>query len=148
MEKIYHTIVLGKPPCPRDTINLRLLRKEDAKDEAKVIVSQLGQVAVTHYRTLQENIEEKYSILECRIETGRTHQIRVHLAHIGTPILGDKAYGNKRENAYARKKYAIERQLLHARSLTFPHPITGKRMEIYAPYPKDFQNMISLHIDS
>jgi RluA family pseudouridine synthase len=144
MEKIYHTIVLGKPPRPRDTIDVKLLRKEDAKDEAKVIVSPLGQVAVTHYRTLQENIGEKYSLLECHIETGRTHQIRVHMAHIGTPVLGDKAYGDVRENAFARKKYHIERQLLHAHTLIFPHPLTGKNIEVHAPYPEDFKDMISI----
>lgn len=94
------------------------------KNEAKVIVSPHGQEAITHYRILRENIHEKYSLLECRIETGRTHQIRVHLAYIGVPILGDRAYGNISENSFARKKYKIERQLLHAYSLMLAHPIT------------------------
>ncbi|MDD2693749.1 MAG: RluA family pseudouridine synthase [Candidatus Gracilibacteria bacterium] len=143
IEKIYHAIVIGKPPKPRNTITAKLERRENAKDEAKVIVSPNGQEAITHYTTIKENIHEKYSLLECRIETGRTHQIRVHMAHEGMPILGDKAYGNLRENSFAKKNYGIERQLLHAYSLTFLHPILQKAMQITAPYPKDFRDIIS-----
>ncbi len=95
IEKIYHTLVVGTPEKPRDTIRAKLLRKEDAQDESKVIISDLGQDAITHYRTINTNIRNKYSLLECRIETGRMHQIRVHLNSIGTPIVGDKAYGNR-----------------------------------------------------
>ncbi len=142
IEKVYHALVLGKPPKSRDTIVARLERKENAKDEAKVQVHENGQEAITHYSTLQENINERYTLLECRIETGRTHQIRVHLAHIGTPILGDKAYGNKQENSFAKKYHAITRQLLHAYSLSFPHPITKKQLTIHAPYPDDMKEMI------
>ena len=94
IEKVYHALVVGALKKNQDTIRAKLLRKTDAKNEAKVIVDENGQEAITHYRVLQENIGEKYSLLECRIETGRTHQIRVHLSHIGHPILGDKAYGH------------------------------------------------------
>ncbi len=142
IEKIYHTIVVWKPIKPRDTLFLRLERRDQVKNEAKVIVSPHGQEAITHYRTLRENIHEKYSLLECRIETGRTHQIRVHLAHIGVPILGDRAYGNISENSFARKKYKIERQLLHAYSLMLAHPITWEKITIIAPYLDDFSNIL------
>lgn len=87
IEKIYHAVVIGKPPKPRGTIALALERVENARDEAKVIVSPTGQSAVTHYETLREHIQGKYSLLECHIETGRTHQIRVHMNAIGNPIL-------------------------------------------------------------
>lgn len=87
IEKIYHAIVIGKPPKPRGTIEKKLRRIENAQDEAKVQVAKDGQEAITHYRTLEENIQGKYSLLELRIETGRTHQIRVHLVSIGCPIL-------------------------------------------------------------
>lgn len=142
IEKIYHAIVLWVPEKKRDTIRERLLRKENAKNEAKVIISPLGQEAVTHYSTLREKLKEKYSLLECQIETGRTHQIRVHMAHLGSPIIGDKAYGNPWENAFARKTYGIERQLLHAHTLIFRHPVSQKTITITAPYPPDFLSLL------
>jgi 23S rRNA pseudouridine1911/1915/1917 synthase len=142
IEKIYHTLIIGKPEKSRYTITARLERIENAKNEAKVIVSPNWQEAITHYRVLQEYIVKKYSLLECRIETGRTHQIRVHMASIGNPILGDKAYGNRWENSFALKTYQIQRQLLHAFSLSFIHPRTQKLLRIEAPYPDDFQELI------
>ena len=142
IEKIYHTLIIGKPSKARDTLDEKLERNENAKNEAKVIVSPTWQEAITHYRTLKENIAWKYSLLECRIETGRTHQIRVHLSHHHMPILWDKAYGNPRENAYAKKVFGIGRQLLHARSLSFLHPITKKPFSITAPYMTDMQTLI------
>lgn len=142
IEKTYHAIVVGNPVKPRDTLSFRLERREQAKDEAKVIISSDGQEAITHYQTIRENISGKYSLLECQIETGRTHQIRVHLAHIGVPIVGDKSYGSKWENSFARKNYGITRQLLHARSLVLLHPKTRNQMHIIAPYPLDFEQML------
>lgn len=142
IEKTYHAIVVGKPIKPRDTLSFHLERREQAKDEAKVIINPDGQEAITHYRTLRENIHGKYTLLECQIETGRTHQIRVHLAHIGIPILGDKAYGARGENSFARKNYGIVRQLLHARSLILFHPKTRKKIQLIAPYQQDFEEML------
>ena len=142
IEKIYHAVVRGTPEKPRDTIRAKLLRIEDARDEAKVRVDPTGQEAITHYSTLKANIRDKYSLLECHIETGRTHQIRVHLAHIGTPVLGDKAYGNASENSFIRREYGISRQLLHAYSLSFLHPKTGTSLTITAPYHDDMDSLI------
>lgn len=144
IEKIYHTIVVGKMPKPRDTIDAKLLRRENAKDEAKVIVSPDWQRAITHYKTLREfNIGDQiFSLLECKIETGRTHQIRVHLAHSGCPIVGDKAYGNRKINAFIKNNLGIDRQLLHANSLEFFHPGLGKKIKIEAPYKSDFEKFL------
>ncbi len=142
IEKIYHAVVVGKPPKPRGTIDKKLKRLENAQDEAKVQVSEDGQEAITHYKTLEENIHGKYTLLELAIETGRTHQIRVHLASIDCPILGDKAYGNKSENSFIKRSFWIERQLLHAYSLAFPHPKTGEKMMIKAPYKIDMEKFI------
>ena len=86
--------------------------------------------------------EPSISLLECHIETGRTHQIRVHLAYISCPIIGDKAYGDKKKNSYVMRKYNIGRQMLHARRLIFEHPITKKRLEIEAPYFDDFERLL------
>lgn len=141
--KIYHTIVVGIPEKRRDTISVPLRRRDNAQDEAKVIVDlDAGQRAITHTTLIQSGISGKYSLLECQIETGRTHQIRVHLAHRGTPILGDKAYGNKKENSFARGTFSITRQLLHAHSLILSHPITWEKMTLIAPYPDDFVRLL------
>ena len=142
IEKKYHCVVLGIPKEKNGVIDKKLLRVENAKDEAKVRIDENWLRAVTHYRTIQENIKKKYSLLECEIETGRTHQIRVHLSSLGTPILGDKAYGNQKENSFARREYHIERQLLHAYSLSFKHPITHETLTIVAPYLRDMKEFI------
>lgn len=161
IEKIYHTIVLGIPTKKQDTIRARLLRIENAKSEAKVKVDESGQSAVTHYRIVtSEKLQVKslethkpetrntpswimISLLECRIETGRTHQIRVHMAHIGNPVLADKAYWDMSINSYLKRNLGISRQLLHARSLSFIHPKNQKKLIIEAPYPADFAEIIT-----
>ena len=143
IQKIYHTIVVGTPLKPRDTIRARLLRVEDAQDEAKVRVDPDGQEAITHYSTVKANIRDKYSFLECRIETGRMHQIRVHMASIGIPVLWDKTYGDKWENSFAKRSLGIHRQLLHAQSLALIHPRTGSQIYIEAPYQEDMLNMLN-----
>lgn len=136
IEKIYHAIVLWVPSLKRWTIRKKLFRIENAHHEAKVQVNEeSGQTAITHYHVLKEFW--KYALIECRLETGRTHQIRVHLASLGTPILWDRLYWNKSENAFAKKNYGISRHMLHAYSLSFPHPLTLKVLTLEAPYPED-----------
>lgn len=160
MEKVYHTIVAWVPLKRQDTIRARLLRIPDAKNEAKVRVDETGQSATTHYRVVEsfetplirgntggsiwENKSPVFSLLECRIETGRTHQIRVHMVYIGHPVLADRAYGDKSINSFVRRDLGITRQLLHAYSLTFVHPKTRKKLTIEAPYPPDFATILSL----
>lgn len=144
MEKVYHTIVVGVPSKKQDTIRAKLLRIENAKNEAKVRVDENGQSATTHFSFLQKiELNHSFSLLECRIETGRTHQIRVHMSHIWHPIIGDRAYGDKRVNSYMLRELGISRQLLHARTLSFLHPKTNKRVSIEAPYPEDFARLLS-----
>ena len=94
-----------------------------------------GKEAITHYRLL-ENLQNA-SLLECRLETGRTHQIRVHMKSIGHPLLGDPLYGPK------KNLYAIKGQALHAMVLGFVHPRSGEYMEFSADYPEDFQKLLN-----
>ena len=141
IEKIYHALVFGTPKTPSWTIREKLLRIEDAKNEAKVRVDPTGQSAVTHYRLLTTTSlvsEIQISSLECRIETGRTHQIRVHLSHIGMPLIWDKLYGDKKKNAYLIREKWLSHQMLHAKRLTFVHPVTKKSITVDAPYPSDW----------
>jgi 23S rRNA pseudouridine1911/1915/1917 synthase len=92
--------------------------------------------AISHVKTI--SVKENLAFVKIRIETGRTHQIRVHLSSINTPVLGDSVYGCLATN----KAYKVKRQLLHSHKLVFTHPITKKIMEIEAPLPKDFENFL------
>lgn len=94
-----------------------------------------GKDAVTHYSVL-ENLGTKYAHIECRLETGRTHQIRVHMASISHPLVGDDVYGP------SKSKFKLEGQALHARVLGFVHPTTGEYMEFEAPLPEYFTKLV------
>ena len=97
-------------------------------------VNKNGKNAITHFKVIERF--KNYTLLEVKIETGRTHQIRVHLSEIGYPIVGDTVYSN------GKNEWGIEGQCLHAKSLKFEHPITGKEMFIEAPLPEYFQKVI------
>lgn len=104
------------------------------KDRKKMAVVMGGRDAVTHYRVLEDFGE--YTLLECVLETGRTHQIRVHMAHIGHSIVGDKVYGIKKE------KFNLDGQLLHAKTLGFDHPKTLEPMQFSSEIPEYFKNVL------
>ena len=95
-----------------------------------------GREAVTHYRVL--NRFREYTHIECRLETGRTHQIRVHMASLGHPLLGDAVYGP------AKCPYKLQGQTLHAGVLGFRHPRTGAHMEFTAPLPDYFKHLLEI----
>ena len=145
IEKIYHALILWNPVRSQWTIKEKLNRQENATQEAKVVIDPLWQEAITHYRVINAKICNKYCLIEVRIETGRTHQIRVHMTSLWCPILWDKAYGNQAENSFAKRSYGISRQMLHAYMLKFIHPKTGKSLEIIAPYHDDMKHIIDLH---
>ena len=129
VKKTYLAIVKGKVINNIGRIETNIAR--DNKDRKKMAVIEndnIGKVAITNYKVIDSN--DKYSLLEVNIETGRTHQIRVHMKYIGHPILGDSVYGK------SDKKNT--RQMLHAYKLEFDHPITSKKMILEAPLPKDF----------
>lgn len=105
-------------------------------DRKKMAVTENGKRAVTHYRVLKRF--EKYTLIECVLETGRTHQIRVHMASIGHPILGDEVYSTQ------KSPFKLEGQTLHAKILGFRHPSSGEYIEVDAPLPDYFEHLLEI----
>ena len=132
VEKTYIALVKGFVKEEEATINMPIGRS--TKDRKKMAVNKNGKNAVTHFKVLKRF--KNYTLLEVKIETGRTHQIRVHLSEIGYPVVGDTVYSN------GKNEWGIKGQCLHAKSLKFKHPITGKEMFIEAPLPKYFENIL------
>ena len=133
VKKIYYTLVRGIVPENEATINMPIARS--TKDRKKMAVSKMGKEAITHFKVLDRF--EKYTLLEVKIDTGRTHQIRVHLSEIGYPVIGDEVYSN------GKNEFGVHGQLLHAKSLDFKHPITGKEMHLEAELPEEFKNVLN-----
>lgn len=130
IEKEYIAIVEGKLTNKVGTINEPISRKKDSIMEREI--SEEGQIAITHYEVIKEINDKNISLIKLQLETGRTHQIRVHMAYIGNSILGDTLYGNKSE--------LIARQALHAYRIKFEHPIYNKEIIIEAPIPDDMRH--------
>ena len=133
VKKTYIALVRGVIKENEATIDMPIGRS--ASDRKKMAVTKNGKNAVTHIKVLKRY--DKYTLLEINIETGRTHQIRVHLSHIGYPIIGDYTYSN------GKNEFGVEGQCLHAKCLEFKHPITKKEMKLEAPLPKYFQDIIN-----
>ena len=136
VRKEYLAIVHGKPVPPVGTVKTLIGRSSSDRKKMSAKPSS-GRPAVTHYR-----LEEDWggmSLLRVRIETGRTHQIRVHMAHIGHPVAGDRQYDRGGRN---RLPSNPARQMLHAETLAFFHPRTAKPLEFHAPLPTDFQSFL------
>ncbi len=125
INRLYEAIISGKLKNDSDSIELPIARNPNSIVER--IVAQHGQHAVTHYKVEKEG--HIGSLLEIRLETGRTHQIRVHFASIGHPLLGDDLYGGDH--------HIMKRQALHCKSLAFNHPLTGERLEFQIELPED-----------
>ena len=132
VEKTYIALVRGIVKENEATINMPIGRS--TKDRKKMAVSKNGKNAITHFKVL--NKFEKYTLLEIKIETGRTHQIRVHLSHIGYPVVGDYTYSN------GKNDFNVEGQMLHAKKIKFKHPKLEKIMELEAKLPEYFQEII------
>ena len=130
VEKTYIALVKGHVKENEATINMPIGRS--TKDRKKMAVSKNGKNAVTHFKVLKRFKHINYTLLEIKIETGRTNQIRVHLSEIGYPVVGDTVYSN------GKNEWGIQGQCLHAKSLKFKHPIIGKEMFIEAPLPEYF----------
>lgn len=133
MTRVYVAVVRGKLKNSVGTIDAPIGR--NPKDRKKMGVVANGKRAVTHYKVIKEL--DDCSIIEVRLETGRTHQIRVHMAYIGHPLLGDNVYSN------GKNKYGFVGQALHAKILGFIHPSTGEYMEFSSKLPEEFEKLLA-----
>ena len=133
IHRVYTAIVYNQFATDEGTINKPIARHKT--DRKKMAIDSNGRHAVTHYRVI-ERLKQNFSLVECELETGRTHQIRVHMASINHPLLGDEVYGPK------QKPFATQGQVLHAGVLGFDHPITGEYMEWHADLPDYFQGIL------
>ena len=131
VNRIYKGIVIGNFKDEEGTINAPIGR--NPKDRKKMAVVANGREAITHYTVLEQF--KGYSYVQFKLETGRTHQIRVHMAHIGHPLLGDDIYGKAVKN--------LEGQTLHAQTLGFEQPTTGEYIEVNAPLPLYFEELLA-----
>jgi 23S rRNA pseudouridine1911/1915/1917 synthase len=148
LEKDYLAVVVGRPSPARGTIDLALDR--DPWDRRRVVVRDRGgQPSVTKYQRLAVSRTAGVSLVRCRLVTGRTHQIRVHLSARGWPILGDPTYGPRTlpriEDEKTREVVAgFSRQALHAWRVAFAHPTSGAPLEIVAPLPPDMERVLAI----
>ncbi|MEQ8153546.1 MAG: RluA family pseudouridine synthase [Clostridiaceae bacterium] len=133
MKREYIALVEGRLKNQNGTINAPIGRHP--KERIKMAIVENGREAVTHYEVLE--VFDKYTLIKCMLETGRTHQIRVHMAKIGHPLVGDPVYGHKKQ------KFLVSGQMLHARLLGFIHPSTKEYMEFSSELPKYFQDIIN-----
>lgn len=132
VKKTYIALVKGIVKDDEATIDMPIGRSK--KDRKKMDIDKNGKNAITHFKVLKRY--QGYTLLEINIETGRTHQIRVHLSNIGYPIVGDMVYSN------GKNEFNVQGQMLHAKSIEFVHPITLKKMKVEAPLPTYFNEVL------
>lgn len=134
VERIYYALVEGLIKVEQGTIDAPLARHP--KERIKVAIVKDGRRAVTHYEVVERF--NKNTLVKCKLETGRTHQIRVHMVHIQHPLVGDPVYGFKNQ------RFNLLGQMLHAAKLGFIHPNTGEYLEFNSPLPENFNKVINI----
>ncbi|WP_408071138.1 RluA family pseudouridine synthase [Butyrivibrio sp. JL13D10] len=139
INRVYNAICHGILKDDEGTIKANIGRSQSDRKKMSVVSAGQGKTAVTHYRVLKRFEQDKMTYIECKLETGRTHQIRVHMAHIGHPLLGDTVYGPS-----MKSKFKLQGQCLHARTLGFIHPVTGEYIETEAPLPEYFSHLLDI----
>jgi 23S rRNA pseudouridine1911/1915/1917 synthase len=140
IDRRYKAIVAGRPK-PDGTVDANLARSDANRKKVAVVGEGRGKRAVTHYR-LEQTLRDS-ALVECRLETGRTHQVRVHMASIGHPLLGDPVYGRSRPGTRETlKRLGFDRQALHAARLGFVHPIDSRTLAFDSPMPADMQELL------
>ncbi len=139
----YLAVCAGHPQPPEGTVNARIGRSDSDRKKMTVLPnnSSRGKTAITHYKVLRRL--ESAALIECRLETGRTHQVRVHCASIGHPLLGDPAYGRTPKPLRPLlERIGFERQALHAAELGFAHPVSGETVQFRSDLPQDMAELI------
>jgi 23S rRNA pseudouridine1911/1915/1917 synthase len=142
IDRRYLAIVSGVPTASNGTIDAPLARSAANRKKIAIVEGNRGKRAVTHWQRL--NLLRDAALVECRLETGRTHQIRVHMASIGHPLLGDQVYGGGgKTHGKLLKDLHFQRQALHAAVLGFMHPVTRRRLSFSSPMPPDIQELFN-----
>ncbi|AMJ63759.1 RluA family pseudouridine synthase [Bosea sp. PAMC 26642] len=157
LQRAYLAIVWSFPRRPHGTITTQIERSNKNREKMMVVGEDRGREAITHFTVIEryppllkggEETEALASLIECRLETGRTHQIRVHMSHLGHPLLGDQLYGSgfatkasRLPEAARDALTALGRQALHAAVLGFEHPVTGEEMLFESEPPVEFANL-------
>src|SRR5207248_7201063 len=140
IDRRYLAIVNGVPKPAGGTIDAPLARSTTNRKKMAIVEGKRGKRAVTHWRRL--NVLNDAALVECRLETGRTHQVRVHMASIGHPLLGDPVYGRSgKTHGKILKELQFQRQALHAAQLGFTYPVTKNRLSFASPMPPDMQEL-------
>lgn len=134
VEKIYTALLEKRPKTNKGTIDAPINR--DPRQRKRMAVVRDGNPAITDFEVLDDHFLEGRTLVRLRLHTGRTHQIRVHMAFIGCPVVGDVVYG------YRKQRTGLKRQFLHASELAFDHPTTGERMRFASDLPVGLQNML------
>ena len=138
INRVYHAICHGVIKEDEGDIDAPIGRSPNDRKKMAVVYSG-GKNAFTHFKVLKRFEQDNYTYIECRLKTGRTHQIRVHMAHIGHPLLGDEVYASGKKS-----KLKTNGQCLHAKTLGFIHPVSGEYIEVDAPLPDYFSHLIEV----
>ena len=142
IDRRYLAIVNGVPKASEGTVDAPLARSAANRKKIAIVEGSRGKRAVTHWKRL--NVLKDAALVECRLETGRTHQVRVHMASIGHPLVGDPVYGRAgKTHGKLLKELQFHRQALHAAELGFIHPVTKNRLSFSSPMPTDMQELFN-----
>jgi 23S rRNA pseudouridine1911/1915/1917 synthase len=142
IDRRYLAIVSGVPKTAEGTVDAPLARSAANRKKIAIVEGSRGKRAVTHWRRLA--VLRDAALVECRLETGRTHQVRVHMASIGHPLVGDPVYGRAgKTHGKILKELQFHRQALHAAELGFTHPVSKRRLSFSSPVPPDMQELFN-----
>jgi len=143
IDRRYVAVVSAQPRTGHGTVDAALARSSFDRKKVAIVEADRGKRAVTHW-TLVEALKRDAAQIECRLETGRTHQVRVHMASIGHPLVGDPVYGRARpSHRDILRQLGFARQALHAATLGFIHPVTGETLTFHSAIPSDIQQLLS-----